>query len=191
MEMMQNYYDYHPTLSLSRPLVLVSFVNELTRAVANSLASTTGLPLRLLDDIVEHQLAASSVELLRGAGLEEWREIEKAELAKAVHAPPPAIVAIGEGALDNDDSLERVLAETDLVYLYLSFSGAQRRAVEQASNRKATLFAEFPTDGISFEDELMKVFSRRHARYGRAQLTVDVHGRTPAAVGIEILEKIE
>lgn len=188
---MQNYYDYHPTLSLTRPLVIVSFVDELTRTVANSLASTTGLPLRLLDDIVEHQLGASSVELLRGAGLAEWRNVEEAELARAVHSGPPAIVALGQGALDRDDSLERVVAETDLAYLYLSFREAQRRVAAQRPNRKATLLAELPSDGASFEENLMGLFTRRRAAYERARFSIDAHERTPAAIGIQILEMLE
>ena len=191
MEINEAYYDYHPTLALTRPLVLVSFVNELTRAVANSLASRTGLPLRLLDDIVEHQLGASSVELLSGAGLVEWREIEREELARAVHSNPPAIVALGEGALDNDDSLERVMAETDLVYLYMSLGEAQMRALDQPPNRKATLFAELPSDAGSLEEELMYLFHRRRAGYERARFSVDVHGQSLAAIGVQILGMLE
>jgi len=193
---MEGYYDYQPTRSLQRPLVLVSFVNELTRAVANSLASTTGLPLRLLDDVVEHRLGTSSVELvqlvehLSGPTLADWRRMEQEALTKAVHSRPQAVVAVGEGALAHADSLELVLAQTQLIYLYLSFDEAQKLALAQPANRKATLLAELPTDELSLENNLMELFTSRRVAYERAHHSVDVRGESAMSAGKRVLELI-
>lgn len=185
---MDNYYDYHPTHQLKKPLVLISFVNELTRAVANSLASTTGLPLRLIDDVVEHRLAASAIEFLAGAELEAWREREKQELAAALRSQPAAVVAVGEGALSDAESLALVLAESDCVYLYLSVSEAQRLALEQGANRKATLLAELRTGGADLEAGLMDLYERRRVVYEQAHRSVDVWKRSPIDVSRKLLD---
>ena len=85
---MDGYYDPHPTHHLERPLVLVSFVNHLTRSVASTLASMTGLPLGLLDELVEHQMGGSAHHVIESRGLEAWRQVEKQELAKSVRSRP-------------------------------------------------------------------------------------------------------
>lgn len=179
---MQDYYDYHPTHSLERPLVLISFVNELTRAVASSLASTTGLPLRLLDDLVEHQLGASALEIVSGVGLAEWRRAERVALANVVRSRPAAILALGEGALNHARGLETVLAETDYVYLYLSLADAQQLVVEQTLNRKATVLAEIAGDETCFDDELARIYSERRSIYERAPHSIDVRGQPIAGI---------
>jgi shikimate kinase len=188
---MRDYYDYQPTHSLTRPLALISFVSDLTRAVANSLASTTGLPLRLLDDVVEHQLGASSVAIMSGVGLAEWRRVERRALAHAVRSRPPAILALGEGAMGHPDSLETVLAETDCVYLYLSSRDAQRRVVEQAHHRKATVLAEIEYDDARFDDELARVYSERRHVYEQAPYSVDVRGQSTVGVGQSVLRLLD
>ena len=40
---MDNYYDYQPTHQLSRPLALVSFVNQLTHAERENITAEDGL----------------------------------------------------------------------------------------------------------------------------------------------------
>ena len=50
---MDNYYSYHPTHKLDRPLALIGFVNALTRKVVHEASSLTGLPAIHLDDAIE------------------------------------------------------------------------------------------------------------------------------------------
>ncbi len=189
--MSAGYYEYEPTHVLNKPLVLVSFVNELTRAVASSLASTTGLPLRLVDDAIEHQLGASSVEVLDSQRLRAWRDVEKQQVAQLVRARPSAIIALGEGALDEDESRNLILAQSDLVYLYLSFGEASERFARQASNRKATVLAELQDEAGWSEDGLIQLFTRRRAAYERAQRSVDVRGESTLEISSKLTRLLD
>jgi len=145
----------------------------------------------LLDDVVEHELGTSSVELLNGAGLDDWREAEGRALAAAVRSNPPAFLALGEGALTGARGLSLVLAETDLVYLYLSLDEACRRVVAQAANRKATLFAELAPDAACFDDELRRLYRERRAIFERAHHSVDAYRGPIQTIGAAVLAVLD
>lgn len=186
---MEGYYDYEARHSLAKPLALVSFVNHLTRVVANSLASVTGLPLVLVDDLVSHRLGASAHEILSRDGLEAWREAERRELRGAVASRPAAVIALGEGALSSRESRGLVLGNTHLVYLYLSFDEARRRARRQPANHQATLLAELAARRED-DDALMALFSERRAGYEMAHETVDAWNRSPTSIGRALGERL-
>lgn len=171
---MSGYYDYHPVYQLTRPVALVSFVNQLTRAVASSLASLGGLPLVLLDDLVQHRLGASAGEVVSERGLPAFRQEERQELTKAVASRPMGVIALGEGALSDRESLRLVLEETDLVYLYLSFDEARERARSQSFQHKATLVADVLERECAEAEGFDLLFAERRAGYENAHLTLDV-----------------
>lgn len=175
---MHGYYDSHPTHHLDRPLVLVSFVNHMTRAVAHQLAATTGLPLSLLDELVEHRAGASAHKIVGDHGLWTWRDVEKRELARAVRSQPPPVMALGEGAISDPESLNQVLDKGELVYLYLPLEEACRRAKQQSASHSASLWAEVKASGELPEESIRALFENRHFTYGLAHLTLDVTGRS-------------
>lgn len=88
---MSGHYDYHPTHLLHKPLALVGFVNAITRKVARQLSSATGLPVTHLDDVIQHELGASSHEIIVNHGLRRWREVENRELGKPSPPIPPRL----------------------------------------------------------------------------------------------------
>jgi shikimate kinase len=170
---MQGYYDYHPTHHLDRHLTLVSFVNQLTRTVAHTLASTTGLPLSLIDELVEHELGGSAHKIIESRGLDVWRSAEKREVAKAVASRPPSIIALGEGTLSDPDSLNLALDASELVYLYLPGVDACRWASQQSANHSASLWAEIDAIGGPHYSSLQALFEGRRYGYELAHLTID------------------
>lgn len=184
----KGYYDYAPEAVLSRPLVLVSFVNQLTRSVASAVSSVSGVPLCLLDDRIEHRLGGSAPALIEREGLLSFRRIEKEELAKALRSRPSPIIALGEGALADDESLQAVLTESDLVYLYLSFEEARSRARKQSSRAAASLWSELREKGSGPEEnaDLRELFTSRRERYERAPVVLDVWNRSPYSVAREL-----
>lgn len=175
---MSGYYDYHPVHQLTRPVALVSFVNQLTRGVASSLASLGGLRLVLLDDVVQHQLGASVGEVVTQQGLSTFRQQEKREVTRAVASRPMGIIALGEGALSDPESRRLVLEETDLVYLYLSFDEARERARDQSFQHKATLVADIHERECGETEGFEALFAERRAGYENAHLTLDVWSRS-------------
>ena len=190
---MSDYYDYHPAFVLDRPLLLICFVNQLARAVGNALSSTTGLPLRLLEDTVEHRAGSSVTEILASSGLSAWRRSEFDELSRLVRSEPKAVIVLGEGALSTAESQELAFSAGRLVYLYLSFEEARRLALGQSARLKASLAAELgptaPTEPVE-EERLRRLFTERRRAYERAPHVVDVFDKTPTDAAKEILAQV-
>lgn len=187
---MEGYYDPHPTHHLERPLVLVGFVNHLTRSVASTLASMTGLPLGLLDELVEHQLGGSAHHVIEARGLEAWRRSETQELAKAVRARPAGVIALGEGVLADPDNLNLVLEESDLVYLSLPEPEACLWASQQSANHGASLWAEVQAIGGPHQQSLQGLFEARRFNYELAHLTIDVSRQSVLQIANRLKERL-
>jgi shikimate kinase len=190
MASMEGYYDYHATHRLERPLALVGFVNRVTRAVAHCLSATTGLPLGIVDELVEHHAGASVYQLLEKHGLGALRDAEERELSKLLRADAPMIVALGEGALVRPDSLNALLTQTDLVYLYLPSETACRQAVQQSIRQRASLWAELGTREGDDLEGLRAIFERRRFLYELAQTRIDVSDQSVAATAALLRERL-
>ena len=171
---MDGYYDHHPTHLLGRPLALAGFVNHLTRNVAHKLAAMTGLPLSLLDELVEHQLGGSAHEVIGKQGLGAWRAMEKIELARTLRSRPASIVALGEGVLSNPDNMNAVLDMSELVYLFLPADDACSRAGQQSANHSASLWAEVKDIGGASDESLRALHEGRRFNYDLAHRRLDV-----------------
>lgn len=185
---MTGYYEYGATRSLARPLALVGFVNHVTRAAANALSSTTGLPLRLLDDLVEHRLGMSVTDVLVSLGLPAWRRAETEELQNVVRSQPHAVIALGEGALAEPANAELVTTECRLIHLSLDFEQAQQLSRRQALKLNETLLAEIaaragdPEPGRRLFDERRAVFERAHDELDAARRSAQELGEQLTAL---------
>lgn len=187
---MSDYYSYDPTHKLDRPLALVGFVNALTRKVAHGAASLTGLPAIHLDDQIQHFYGASAHEIIQKRGLRAWRYAESRELGKAITEPPPSIVAVGEGAIEDMDDLELVLESTRLVYIHLPPDEAIRQAGKQNVVHGATLWAEAAAVGDSWDDAFRSLFAKRHFSYSMAHNTIDATNISTKAITEHVLRLI-
>ncbi len=187
---MEGYYDYHPTHHLERPLVLVSFVNHLTRSVAHTLASTTGLPLRLLDELVEHQMGGSAHRVIEERGLPAWRQCEKQELIKSVRSRPAGVIALGEGVLADPDNLNLALDKSELVYLSVPEGEACRWASQQSASYNASLWAEVQAINGPPEESLQALFEGRRFAYELAHYTIDVSDRSILQTADELRDRL-
>jgi shikimate kinase len=188
---MNGYYDSHPTHRLERPLALVGFVNHLTRNVASTLAASTGLPLSLLDELVEHQLGGSAHKMIEEQGLAAWREVEKLELAKVLRARPASILALGEGVLADPDNMNRVLETSELVYLFLPPEEACSRAGQQSANHSASLWAEAGTIEGDDGESLRALHEGRRFNYELAHRKLDVSQRSSLEVANLLREQLQ
>jgi shikimate kinase len=188
---MDGYYDNHPTHRLERPLALVGFVNKLTRNVAHTLAASTGLPLSLLDELVEHQLGGSAHKVIEERGLTAWRETEKRELAKVLRTRPASVIALGEGVLSDPDNMNVVLDGSELVYLFLPVEEACNLAGQQSANHSASLWAEAQEIDGSNEESLRALHEGRRFNYELAHRTLDVTRLSPLDAANHLREQLQ
>jgi len=145
---MSGYYDYHPTHQLHKPLALAGLVNALTRKVVHHLSSVSGLPAIHLDDLIQHQFGASSHEIIVKKGLKEWRAAENRALGRAVSSSPPAVISLGEGALEHFDDLNLVLDWTYLIYPTFLGKKSCSRPVGRTRYRVRACGARFNPVGV-------------------------------------------
>jgi shikimate kinase len=188
--MMNDYYSYHPTHKLDRPLALISFANALTRKVAHEAASLTGLPAIHLDDSIQHFYGVSSHTIIQERGLRAWRYAESRELGKALTETPPSILSLGEGAIEDLDDLQLVLDSARLVYIHLPLDDAVRLAGRQDSVRGATLWAEAAALGDSWDENIRALYAKRHFNYKMAHYTIEASNLSTKAITEHLMRLI-
>jgi shikimate kinase len=168
----------------------VGFVNALTRKVAHHLSSVSGLPAIHLDDLIQHDLGASTHEIIVKRGIKEWRAAENRALARAISTRPPSIISLGEGAIDDYEDLNLVLDWTHLVYLHIPVEEAIRQAGRQNAVQGATLWAEVESFGGSWEEGVRSLYKKRSFNYRMAHQTIELTSRNIGDVTNQLLAMI-
>jgi shikimate kinase len=165
----------------------VGFVNAFTRKVAHHLSSVSGLPAVHLDDLIQHDLGASTHEIIVNRGIKDWRAVENRILARAISTMPPSIISLGEGAIDEYDDLNLVLDWTHLVYLHIPVEEAIRQASRQNATQGATLWAEVESRGGSWEEGIRSLYEKRSFNYRMAHRTIELSSRNIGDVTNQLL----
>ncbi|MEM9293303.1 MAG: shikimate kinase [Acidobacteriota bacterium] len=178
---MDNYYDPSPLLVLRRPLTLVSYPEAGHRMVGYQLAARTGLPFVDLDRATEHEAGMNQWQVLQEHGEEGLRQLEIRSLDRALRQPLPAIISLGDRTLMHAPNLERVLAESDLVYLHFDLANYywHLRKLEESRGRLTHPFLPHPLDSI---DALRPVVDARAPGFQRAPHRQELAGQHPAKI---------
>lgn len=117
-----DYYGHGPWIPLDRHIALVGFFADQTRTVGYRLAALLGLSAFDLDRHVEHTEGMSIHRLLVSRGEATYREAERRSLERCLADRPFGVLTLGDGALVDRESRERVAAETHLLALDLEMA---------------------------------------------------------------------
>lgn len=134
-------------------------------------ASRGGEPVDT-DALVVSESGMSIAEIFEREGESGFREREARAVADACERSG-AIVALGGGALEREESLERVLAAGTLVFLDAADDVLIAR-LRKTGNEIRPL--------LSDPGAIRRMRSRRESRYGRASLRIDTTNLTPEEV---------
>lgn len=113
------YYDYHPTVALSRSVVLGGTPGAAYREVGHDLAALSGLPLIDLDCLLEHQVGQSLWDFLQREGEDTLRHLENELLVKSLENSPCGLVIAGGGVLAQAANRRLIKEKAALAYLSL------------------------------------------------------------------------
>jgi shikimate kinase len=182
MSLLDPYYDHHPTHRLERPLALTGFFGAGVVEVAASLSQRTGLPVIDLDRWIEHDRGCGLSALVLREGEASLRDAERRLLRRAVAARPASILALGDGALMDPESLALVLRETDLVYLREDISALHGRLVAELDRGRTSLYP-FVFWTPAEPEDLVPTFEARRLSYEAAEDVIDLGGAPGRAVG--------
>ena len=116
---MDGYYDVAPRMSLEHPLAITGYIPSETRRIGYRLSALTGLGVTDLDRKVEHVAGQSIPRLLLEEGEDAYRRLEGEALRRLLNERPFGILTLGDGALLDTSSRQRVLQSTRLVILDL------------------------------------------------------------------------
>jgi shikimate kinase len=180
------YYDYHPTVSLRRPVVLTGFYGSAADGVGQMLTQRTGLPLIELDRWIEHEAGGTLASVALSRGEPTLRSLEGRLLVKALAERPPGVIVLGEGGLLDDKNLQRVKTSADLVVLTGTAAALVPRAEEE---RELHLERPWQFCGLpAVTEELVeKMLVPRRTAWARADMTLDVAGRSATSMAADVL----
>lgn len=142
------------------------------------LAAQLGRPFVDIDAVVEREAGVPVRTIFARDGEPAFRRRERDAVAQALAAPPPAVIALGGGALEDDATLAQALTQT-LVWLRAPAAVLVPRV---AGNARPLLAG----DPLS---RLAALAAAREGRYGRAHVVVDA-SQPPKKVAAAIAERL-
>lgn len=140
--------------------------------VARLLASVQGGEAVDTDALIVSEAGMTIAEIFAREGEAGFREREARAVLEAC-ARSGAVVALGGGALERDDSLELVLSAGVLVFLDADDDVLASR-LRSEGNEIRPLLAD--------PAAIPRMRSRRQSRFARAALTIDTSNLTPSQV---------
>ncbi len=162
---------------MPRPrVVLVGPPGSGKTTVGKALAGLLGVALHDTDHAVEVAQGRSIADIFVEDGEGSFRDLERAEVARALEAEA-GVVALGGGA-PIDPTTEVLLESHTVVFLDVAIADAARRVGFDQSR---------PLLAINPRSSWVKLMAARRPVYERvATHRVDTAGRTPAVVAAEI-----
>lgn len=125
----------------------------------------------------------SAGELIRERGEAEFRELERS-VTEEVAGTERVVLAPGGGWVTRPELMERLGADTIRVWLRVTPDEALRRAASDDTDRPLL----GPLAGR--RERVEALLRTREPLYDRAEIVVDVDGRTPEQVADEILRRL-
>ncbi len=102
MEPSSTYYDYWPTSTLQRQVLLGGHDLRLVRRGAFSVSSLNGYPVTLVEDLMRHRAGLSAEELLNELGTTVYDEVCTTIVSQAVRESPPHVIALPAAWVPSD-----------------------------------------------------------------------------------------
>ena len=149
--------------------------------VGQLLASALELPFLDLDADIEAAAGRSIPEIMAGEGEPAFRDLETAALEKAA-AGPPAVIALGGGALLRDANRQCAEAGGEVVLLRADLRTLVARLQEDAVQR--------PLLAGDLEEKLGSLLEQRKAHYESFRLRVATDINPPGMIAWEIQRKL-
>lgn len=181
-----DYYDYHPSIVLDRPVAIAGFFGVELGQIVGALSQRTGIQTIELDRWVEHEAGKSVSELVLVEGERALKRHELGLLRKALNDQPFAIIALGDGTLTEYDGRKLVLDGAKLIYLRAELDDLLGRIRQHLADSPGCYWP-FVLKEPEVVDDLVALFDERRAGYESAEIIVDVTGKHPNKVADELL----
>ena len=166
-------------------IYLLGFMGSGKSTLAPLLARRMGRTYFDTDDWIKDQMGKSISQIFRGHGEKFFRGKERT-CVQMVTQMSNLVVALGGGAVLDDDSWERVKDSGITIYLKCSAEEIQRRV--DPGNVRPLLVGDSHQRGQTIE----ALLAEREPRYAEADLTVNAaDGKSPEEIVELILNEVE
>ena len=186
-----DYYDYHPLILLTRPVVLAGYLTEFTRSVGFRASSLLGLPYHDIERLIEHEVGSNLDRLIALEGVAEYRRIEAKCLLRVLQEKPSGLIALGDGGLLDRDSLERVREQTRLVVLDFDLANLYWRAQHLSQRRGIESWHLLYDAAPSSVDDLRPFYDERRSGFEVSELRIDANRLEPPAASKILMEWLQ
>lgn len=147
--------------------------------VGAHLARALGLPFVEMDALIQQAASLPLGQIFELHGERYYRRLESETLESVLRAAAPAVLATAGGVVNEPTTWSRLCDETRVIWLRAKPEDHWNRVVEQGDRRPMA-------DNPAAMDQLRELLQAREAAYSQAWLTVDTHGKDPAAISREI-----
>jgi len=148
------------------------------------LADELNLPFQDLDEIIEREAGMSIPEIFQQSGENEFRRLEQ-DLLLSYSQNLNGVLALGGGALQNQNIIEHIKLNGWLIYLEAPAEVLFQRL--QKSDGRPMLGGREADELYSRVDVLLK---KREPLYSQAQITINTEGLKPQEVVHKIIQKL-
>jgi shikimate kinase/3-dehydroquinate synthase len=162
-----------------RPLVFTGFMATGKSTVGRLAAARAGVPFADLDDLIEARAGASMASIFSQRGESAFRELEAAELARALEPGGPRVLSVGGGALLDDRIRRDVLERATVITLRARPETLVART--EGSPRPLLVGAADP------EARIRSLLGNREAAYAEAHAQLSTDEKTADEVAEEAL----
>ena len=188
--MHDDYYDYTPTVTLDKPLVLAGYLGEENRQLGYKLAALTGLPSIDLDRKIEHHSGRSIWELIWSEGETSYRELERRHLTQSLRERPCGVLTVGDGALIDPANRRRAEADAHLVVLDRDAPHCFW-SLKRHPNAQRDFWHPLHAGPLENLGQVRPYFDRRRAGLSAAPHQIDLRGRRKSEVLNELIQLVE
>jgi shikimate kinase len=159
-----------------RPLALLGFMGSGKTLVGAIVAERSHATFFDVDHLIEHEAGMSVADLFATAGEPAFRALERKVLPRALQAG--AVVALGGGAVMDDDSWALIRERATTVYIEVPFDALWERI---------RLVPGRPLLAGRTERDVEALYERRRSRYEQALHRVD-GTRPPGEVADDVMK---
>ncbi len=165
-----------------RPLLINGFMATGKSTVGRLVAERTGSPFTDLDERIENRAGRKIRDIFQNDGESAFRRLEAEELER-IFGEPPAVVALGGGALLGRERRLRALDQAVVVTL-----GATPRAILSRTSGKGDRPLLAASDDASRLERIETLLEARRAAYVEAHAVLDTTSARPTEVRDRVVD---
>jgi shikimate kinase len=167
---------------MAKHVSLIGMMGSGKSTVAPILASKLGREAIEVDALIEQQEGTTISEIFMAKGEAYFRRAERDLIAKLIKEKP-AVLSLGGGAFQWEDTRNLLLAETTVFYLSTQIDTLCARLQSGISTRPL-----LNVPGLDLTETVRELLERRGAYYGLAHYRIETDFHDPAEVADSIVK---